>query len=68
MVNASPGLLLTCDTPVKEFLIWLDEQQTHKFILVDLDESHLFVEETCLNFLRQELDKLYEQNQYSFIQ
>lgn len=68
MVSAVVGLLVTCDIPVKEFLLWLDEQQTEKFIITDLDETHLFVKESSLPFLQAELNKLYEENQYSFIQ
>lgn len=68
MVNATTGLLVTCDIPVKVFLRWLDDQQTEKFIITDLDETHLFVQERSLPFLQDELNKLYEVNQYSFIQ
>lgn len=68
MVSALHGLLVTCDVPVKEFLLWLDSQQIDKFIISDLDETHLFVQERSLSFLQAELNKLYEENQYSFIQ
>lgn len=68
MVSATSGLLITCDIPVKEFLLWLDERQLDKFIITDLDETHLFVREGCREFLEDELNKLYEENQYSFIQ
>lgn len=68
MVNATAGLLVSCDIPVKEFLLWLDESQHNKFIIMDLDETHLFVQESALPFLQEELNKLYEENQYSFIQ
>lgn len=68
MVNGTTGLLVTCDIPVKEFLHWLDEQQADKFIITDLDETHLFVHERSLPFIQEELNKLYEVNQYSFIQ
>lgn len=68
MVSTLSGLLVTCDIPVKEFLLWLDSQQADKFIISDLDETHLFVRERSLPFLQAELNKLYEENQYSFIQ
>lgn len=68
MVSAVVGLLVTCDIPVKEFLLWLDEQQEHKFVIRDLDETHLFVQLSSLAFVQEELNKLYEENQYSFIQ
>ncbi len=68
MPEAKNGLLVSCDIPVKEFLKWLDENQTtNKFIIADLDATHLFVAEPALPFIREELNKLYEENQYSFI-
>lgn len=69
MPEAKFGMFISCDIPVKEFLKWLDENQSAgKFIIADLDETHLFVSEQALPFIRQELNKLYEENQYSFIQ
>lgn len=68
MVSGTPGVLVTCDVPVKEFLIYLDEQQVDKFIITDLDATHLFIRESAVQFLKDELNKLYEVNQYSFIQ
>lgn len=67
MVNATVGVLVSCDIPVKEFLLWLNESQSRKFVITDLDETHLFVHSYCLKFLEDELNKLYEENQYSFI-
>lgn len=68
MVSAVQGVLVTCDIPVKEFLVFLDENQPTRFIINDLDETHLFVRTSCVSYLEKELDKLYEENQYSFIQ
>lgn len=68
MVNATAGLLISCDVPVKEFLLHLDEGQMTKFIITDLDETHLFVKESAVEMIKIELNKLYEENQYTFIQ
>lgn len=68
MVNGTPGVLVTCDIPVKEFLLFLDENQGQKFIITDLDSTHLFIRENAVPFVKEELNKLYEVNQYSFIQ
>ena len=67
MVSAVNGLLICCDIPVKQFLLWLDEQQDRRFIITELDETRLFVQEHALPFIQEELNKLYEENQYSFI-
>jgi TFIIH basal transcription factor complex TTD-A subunit len=70
MVTCEPGVLVSCDIPVKQFLLWLDDQQDGvgtRFIITDLDDTHLFVKEDAISLLRDELNKLYEENQYSFI-
>jgi TFIIH basal transcription factor complex TTD-A subunit len=70
MVTCEPGVLVACDIPVKQFLLWLDDQQDgprSRFIITDLDETHIFVKEDAIALIRAELNKLYEENQYSFI-
>lgn len=69
MPDAVPGVLVTCDIPIKEYLVWLNENQSSArgFIIEDLDATHLFVTEAALPFIMRELDKLYEENQYSNI-
>lgn len=42
-VKAHRGLLITCDGALKQFLLRLNEQQQHKFVMRDLDENHLFI-------------------------
>jgi TFIIH basal transcription factor complex TTD-A subunit len=70
MVASEPGVLVSCDIPVKQFLLWLDEQQDAggtRFIITDLDDTHVFVKSDAVTLIRQELNRLYEENQYSFI-
>lgn len=67
MVSASEGTLVTCDVPVKEFLMWLDNGQPDKFIIIDLDDEHLFVHSRAVPFIKNQLDELYKKNQYSFM-
>ena len=42
---SSSGYLLTCDAPTKQFIKLLDESKNtdKKFILEDLDPSHLLI-------------------------
>jgi TFIIH basal transcription factor complex TTD-A subunit len=70
MVASEPGVLVSCDIPVKQFLLWLDDQQENngsRFIITDLDDTHVFVKEDAVALIREELNRLYEENQYSFI-
>lgn len=71
-MGSEPGVLVACDIPIKQFLLWLDEQQDNgagtRFIIADLDDTHVFVKHDAVSLIRRELDKLFEENQYSFIQ
>lgn len=68
MVTATAGVLISCDIPVKQFLLHVDEKEMGKFIISDLDETHVLVKESALDYIKSQLDKLYEENQYTFIQ
>jgi TFIIH basal transcription factor complex TTD-A subunit len=68
MVNVLKGVLVECDPAVKQFLLHLDETMAlgQKFILQDLDETHVFVSSDVPEKLKVKLDELMEQNSYSF--
>lgn len=70
-MNAESGVLITCEIPIKQYLLWLDEQQDgvgRRFIRADLDDTHLFVHAWAIDHIKESLNKLYEENQYTFIQ
>ena len=68
MVNVLKGVLVECDPAVKQYLLHLDETVAlgQKFILQDLDETHVFVSSDVQHQLQGKLDELMEQNSYSF--
>lgn len=71
MVHAETGVLITCEVTIKQYLLWLDEQLdsvNRRFIRADLDDTHLFVEKSAVEYIKESLNKLYEENQYTFIQ
>eukprot|EP00656_Telonema_subtile_P031502 TRINITY_DN3446_c0_g1_i7.p1 TRINITY_DN3446_c0_g1~~TRINITY_DN3446_c0_g1_i7.p1 ORF type:complete len:375 (+),score=108.39 TRINITY_DN3446_c0_g1_i7:342-1466(+) len=43
MVNAKRGVLISCDIPTKQILLWLSEAEKLNFVIKDLDDTHLFV-------------------------
>lgn len=55
------------DPAIKEFLKYLDDLQLlgKRFILFDLDDTHLFVMEGISGELQDKLDELMEKNSYS---
>ena len=68
MVNVLKGVLVECDPAVKQYLLHLDETMAlgQKFILQDLDETHVFVSSDVPKKLKGKLDELMDQNSYSF--
>jgi len=67
MVNVMKGLLIKCDPVMKQFLLHLDDTQSlgSRFVLVDLDENHLFVQPDIYLSLKSKIDELYEKIYYN---
>lgn len=67
MVNVTKGVLVECDPAMKQFLLHLDETQKlgRKFILADLDDTHVFIESDILDLLKDKIDELMDANTFS---
>ena len=59
--------IYSSDPAIKQFIMHLDEtkQLGKKFIIHDLDETHLFVEESVVLELQRQVDNLMDINSYS---
>ncbi|KAJ1651819.1 hypothetical protein IWQ61_007701 [Dispira simplex] len=62
MVRAIKGVLIECDTTAKQIILALNER--YRFIIEDLDDTHLFVNADCVTMLRSEIDKVIEENTF----
>lgn len=54
------GTLFTCDAPVKQIILALDEQE--KCIIEDLDEQHCLIANDKVEWLKAELERELEKN------
>lgn len=63
MVNVTKGVLVECDPAMKQFLLHLDETRALgvKFIIQDLDETHLFISSDIITTLQARVDDLMDQ-------
>lgn len=63
MVNVMKGVLIECDDQMKQFLLHLDETQAlgTKFVIQDLDSTHLFVSHDIIDTLKAKVDDLMDQ-------
>ena len=62
MVNVLKGVLIECDPTVKQFLLYMDEKNSlgKKFIVEDLDATHLFVSADVVKTLENKLWELMD--------
>lgn len=72
MANITKGILLTCDPAIKQFLIYLEETDalSRKFIIQDLDETHLFIENDSrtLERIQEKIDEMMKSNSFTAYQ
>lgn len=65
MVDATHGVLVTCDVPVKQFLLKLDNDRApDRFIVAKLDDTHLFIHAWAVDMIKDQLERLFAENQY----
>mmetsp|Transcript_201 Transcript_201/g.336 ORF Transcript_201/g.336 Transcript_201/m.336 type:complete len:87 (+) Transcript_201:182-442(+) len=57
------GVMITCDVPMKQFILHLNE--TRHFVLSDLDDTHLLVDPSYVSLIQEEIDNLMEKNVYT---
>ncbi|XP_006834483.1 PREDICTED: general transcription factor IIH subunit 5-like [Chrysochloris asiatica] len=70
MVNVLKGVLIECDPAMKQFLLCLDESNAlgKKFIIQDIDDTHVFVIAELVNVLQEQVRELMDQNTFSLTQ
>lgn len=63
-MNLVRGTLITCDAPVKQIISALNDQcqGPQKFVVEDLDETHVLIKSDRLTWLREELERELEKN------
>jgi len=67
MVNVTKGVLVECDPAMKQFLLYLDEKLKlgSRFIIQDLDETHLFISCDVVEQLKAQIDSYMDQESAS---
>ncbi|KAL9961457.1 hypothetical protein ACROYT_G030399 [Oculina patagonica] len=70
MVNVTKGVLVECDPAVKQFLLHLDEKIIlgKKFVIEDLDETHLFVSAEIVPILQEKVWEIMDNNSFNVAQ
>lgn len=70
MVNVTKGILVECDPAMKQFLLHLDETDAFKskFVLQDLDETHLFISADILDTLQNRIDDIMDRLSFPMVE
>uniref|UniRef100_A0A2K6U3F1 General transcription and DNA repair factor IIH subunit TFB5 n=1 Tax=Saimiri boliviensis boliviensis TaxID=39432 RepID=A0A2K6U3F1_SAIBB len=63
MVNVLKGVLTECDPAMKQFILCLDESSAlgKKFIIQDIDDTHIIVIAELVNVLQEKVGELMDQ-------
>ncbi|KAE8210139.1 hypothetical protein CF319_g1575 [Tilletia indica] len=64
-MKAIQGVLLTCDPALKQLILHLDAAAPSRFVLQDLDATHLFINAKFIEYIREHLDEELEKNTYT---
>lgn len=64
-MRAVKGILLECDEAVKQIIKELDNEL--KFIIHDLDETHLFIDASHIETVKEKLNDKLEENTYRIV-
>lgn len=62
MVQIQTGIVVTCDPQMKQLLLHLDEKKElgQRFVLQDLDATHLLIAPEFVDVLKNRIDDLME--------
>ncbi|KAL9191559.1 hypothetical protein ACHAXT_001265 [Thalassiosira profunda] len=68
--SSSRQFLLTCDPPMKQFIIHLNDQKIadKKFIIEDLDATHLLIKGDARDEINRKVEEWMDENVYSTIE
>ena len=66
----SLGFLISCDIPTKQFIQYLNElrQADKKFIIKDLDATHLIVKHAAKEEIMTKVEEWLDQNVFSAVE
>ena len=64
MFHSTKGVLITTDQPTKQLISHLNEINQRKIILNELDDTHVFINPAFEDFVKSEVQKIYEQHTF----
>ena len=65
MARTLKGTLIECDPSIKTMLLDMDSKMANKFIMSELDETHLLIDTTRVQEVQEMLQNIIEENTYA---
>ena len=67
MPRAIRGVLVRCDPSIKALILQVDSQR-HDIVVEELDDTHLVIDQSKVQAVKDELNRLLSQNIYNAIE
>jgi TFIIH basal transcription factor complex TTD-A subunit len=64
----SSGYLLTCDPPTKQFIKYLNETKLKKFIIEELDATHLLIDGSAREEILRKVEDWMDENVFTNVE
>eukprot|EP00550_Attheya_septentrionalis_P010272 CAMPEP_0198288832 /NCGR_PEP_ID=MMETSP1449-20131203/7212_1 /TAXON_ID=420275 /ORGANISM="Attheya septentrionalis, Strain CCMP2084" /LENGTH=113 /DNA_ID=CAMNT_0043987047 /DNA_START=155 /DNA_END=496 /DNA_ORIENTATION=- len=64
----SSGYLLTCDPPTKQFIKYLNETKLKKFIIEELDATHLLIDGSAREEILLKVEEWMDENVFTNVE
>ncbi|ODQ64913.1 component of the RNA polymerase II general transcription and DNA repair factor [Nadsonia fulvescens var. elongata DSM 6958] len=63
MPRAIRGVLIECDPSIRALILNIDSK-THDIIIEELDDTHLMIDESKVDYVKVQLNKLLAENTF----
>ena len=60
-----PKNTIFSDATTKQTILYINEMNQNRFVIKDLDDTHLLIQPEWIPFVREELDRILEKNVYT---
>ena len=60
-IRGDSGVLITCDAPMKQYILYLNEKERPQFVIADLDSTHLLIRDVFVEKVQQRIAQYVEE-------
>ena len=65
-IKGEVGALITCDPPMKQYILYVNEEEGTPFVIADLDSTHLLIRHDFVDKVKTKIAQ-YIEEQNSFL-